>query len=176
MRLSDEQAETLRSILGDSHGRIIDDLRGDPETAGDVLASMDPEDADHFLSCAGEVIGREALSKVVGPLGWDFDQQAFLESVVRDGFSDILEAGGFKIKNRVRGGGTKIQRKKRVAGRKGWTYDAKKRRSRKIDAKDRHAMSRRNKRSAIKARAKRSTSKIKRQKSNRIRKGLGFDK
>lgn len=99
-----------------------------------------------------------------------------LRGAFTESFEIAMESAGFKVKNRVRGGGKKVQRKKRVSARKGFTYDGGSKKLNRIDAKDRHAMSRRSKKSAIKAKAKKTSANIKRAKSNRMRKSLGFDK
>lgn len=95
------------------------------------------------------------------------------DAVIRS-HSTLLET--FKVKNRVRGGGRNIQRKKRVSSKKGWTYDAKKKTSKKIDAVSRLKMKKTAKRSALKRKSKRAQADVKRRRSNRMRKSLGFDK
>jgi len=91
-------------------------------------------------------------------------------------FKQAFESSLYKVKNRVRGGGTKIQRKKRVSAKKGWTYDGKKKKANKIDAVSRLKMSKTAKRSALKRKASQSMANVRRKKSNRMRKSLGFDK
>ena len=81
-----------------------------------------------------------------------------------------------RIKNRVRQGGRKVQRRKKVSARKGWTWNMKKKRAVRIDALDRMKMARNARRSAPKRRSQRSIMKVKRARSMRMRKALGFDK
>jgi len=81
-----------------------------------------------------------------------------------------------RVKNRVRNGGRTVQRRKRVSSRKGWTYDSRKKRVSRIDALERMRRSRGSKLSASKRASKRTIAKVKRARSMRMRKALGWNR
>jgi len=89
---------------------------------------------------------------------------------------DELSEKAFVIKNRVRDGGKNVQRKKRVSGRKGFTYDNNKKKAVKLNPAERKKMSIKSKLGAKKAKSKKSQAAFKRNKSNNKRKSLGFNK
>lgn len=90
-----------------------------------------------------------------------------------NGVIDFLES--FKIKNRVRNGGKTVQKRKRVAGKAGYSYDSTEKRSKKIDAVKRMRMKKAAKLAAIKRRSKKHIANVRRKKSMKRRSALGWN-
>lgn len=82
----------------------------------------------------------------------------------------------FQFKNRIRDGGSKVQRRKKVSGRKGWTYDGKRRRDIRIDALERMRRKRGARIAAQKRKSQRSLIRAKKARSMRMRKAMGWDR
>ena len=93
---------------------------------------------------------------------------------ILDGLIEIDEALG--IKKRVRQGGKKIQRRFKFSKNKNRSYNNATKTTKRITKSDRIKMSRTAKIAARKRKGKRSIANIKRKKSLRKRKTLGFDK
>lgn len=89
----------------------------------------------------------------------------------------LLEAFSLTtVKNRVRQGGSVVQKRKKVSARRGFTYDSKTRRVMRIAILAHLHRSRAAKLSKSKRMSKRTMAKIKRARSMRMRKMLGFDR
>lgn len=80
------------------------------------------------------------------------------------------------VKKRVRDGGKKVQRRFRFSKLKSQSFNNKTKKKKTLTASDRMKLSRIQKIAAKKRMAKRGMSNLKRAKSNRKRKNLGFDK
>ena len=84
--------------------------------------------------------------------------------------------GTFVRKNRVRDGGKKIQRRKKVSAKKGFTLRGGDSKLKRIPAAERLNRKKKAKISAFKRRSKKTVARLKQKKSLKKRKVLGFDK